>query len=393
MMGEYSRRDFLKRSGMAAAGALTLSALVEFLESFGGRTGAAWAADYTTSAAFKAAKDLVDKSTAHVTQWDGPTSGPKAVPNKFIVYTSVNQLNGGALGVGQGVEEACKALGWKFRLLDGRGTADGQTNAINEAIALKPDAIVNGTIDAAFQKTAFAKAASLGIKVVGWHAAGKPGPIQDPPHITNLESDPVQTGAVAGAYTVVRANGQAGVVVFTDSEYAIAIVKSTAIQKEVSGVPGSTVLSLEDTPLAYVQTRMPPLMTALYQKFGKTLNWMVGINDLYFDYAAPTLRTLGVPPSGPGSVQMVSAGDGSVSAYNRVRQGQYQAATIPEPLHLHGWQAIDELNRAFAGQPPSDYITPVHLVTQENIQFDGGPNNVFDPDNGYREQYKKIWGV
>jgi ribose transport system substrate-binding protein len=118
---------------------------------------------------------------------------------------------------------------------------------------------------------------------------------------------------------------------------------------------------------------------------------MIAVNDLYFDFAIPSLRTLGAPPSGPP--QMVSGGDGSVSAYDRVRQGQYQAATIPEPLNLHGWQAIDEMNRAFAGEPPSGYVTPVHLVTGENIQFDGGPNNIFDPDNGYRDQYKMIWGV
>jgi ribose transport system substrate-binding protein len=121
------------------------------------------------------------------------------------------------------------------------------------------------------------------------------------------------------------------------------------------------------------------------------LNWMIAVNDLYFDFAIPTLRTLGVGPGGPP--QMVSGGDGSVSAYDRVRQGQYQTATIPEPLNLHGWQAIDEMNRAFAGVEPSGYVTPVHLVTVDNIGVDGGPNNIFDPDNGYRDVYKKIWGV
>ena len=35
----------------------------------------------------------------------------------------------------------------------------------------------------------------------------------------------------------------------------------------------------------------------------------------------------------------------------------------------------------------------VHLVTADNIGSDGGPNNIFDPDNGYRDQYKKIWGI
>lgn len=85
--------------------------------------------------------------------------------------------------------------------------------------------------------------------------------------------------------------------------------------------------------------------------------------------------------------------DGSISAYDRIRQGDYQAATIPEPLNLDGWQCVDEMNRAFAGAPPSGYVTPVHLVTKDNINVDGGPRNIFDPGNGYRDQYKKIWGV
>jgi ribose transport system substrate-binding protein len=73
--------------------------------------------------------------------------------------------------------------------------------------------------------------------------------------------------------------------------------------------------------------------------------------------------------------------------------GEYQVATIPEPLNLHGWQCVDEMNRAFAGEQPSGYVTPVHLVTKDNITVDGGPQDIFDPGNGYRDQYKKIWGV
>ncbi|EJZ20100.1 sugar ABC transporter substrate-binding protein, partial [Rhizobium sp. Pop5] len=56
------------------------------------------------------------------------------------------------------------------------------------------------------------------------------------------------------------------------------------------------------------------------------------------------------------------------------------------------WQLVDELNRAFAGAPWSGYVSPLHVVTSQNVEFDGGPKNSFDPDNGYRDQYKKIWG-
>ena len=55
-------------------------------------------------------------------------------------------------------------------------------------------------------------------------------------------------------------------------------------------------------------------------------------------------------------------------------------------------KAQDEMNRAFSGVPSSGYVPPVHLFTAANIGSDGGPHDVFDPDNGYREQYKKIWG-
>jgi ribose transport system substrate-binding protein len=394
-MARSTRRSFLKQAGFTAGTVLSVGGLMQVLSASAAAMPTTVAAPVITAQAgadaLAAAKALVGASTSQVATWDGPTDGPKAQKGKFIVYPSQDQRNGGALGVGDGVKEACAALGWQFRLIDGQGTTNGQTDAINQAIALKPDGIVLGTIDAASQKTAIAAAVAQGIKIIGWHSAGTPGPWPDLNLITNIESDPVQTGAVSGAYTVAMAEGKAGVVIFTDSAYAIAIVKHDAMRAAVEAVDGSSVLELVDTPIAEVQTRMPGITTALYQQYGAQLNWMIAVNDLYFDFAIPTLRTLGVGASGPP--QMVSGGDGSVSAYDRVRQGQYQAATIPEPLNLHGWQTIDEMNRAFAGAPPSGYVTPVHLVTQDNIQFDGGPNNIFDPDNGYRDQYKQIWGI
>jgi ribose transport system substrate-binding protein len=393
-MRSWTRRSFLRRAGLAAGAGLGAGSLMQLLNASAvasRNTAAPVITAQTGGDALAAAKALIAASTAPVTTWDGPTSGPPAQAGKFIVYPSQDQRNGGALGVGNGVQEACQAIGWQFRLIDGQGTTNGQAAAIQQAIALKPDGIILGTIDAASQKNAIAAAVAQGIPIVGWHSAGTPGPQPDLSLFTNVESDPVQTGQVSGAYTVAMADGKAGVAIFTDNTYAIAVVKSDNMRMAVEAVEGSSVLAFEDTPIAEVQTRMPPLMTSLYQQFGEKLNWMIAVNDLYFDFAIPTLRTLGASPGGPP--QMVSGGDGSVSAYDRVRQGQYQAATIPEPLNLHGWQAVDEMNRAFAGQPPSGYATPVHLVTADNIQFDGGPNNIFDPDNGYRDQYKKIWGV
>jgi len=59
---------------------------------------------------------------------------------------------------------------------------------------------------------------------------------------------------------------------------------------------------------------------------------------------------------------------------------------------MQGWQIVDEMNRAIAKAAGSGYSPKVQHVTAENAGKDGGPKNIFDPDNGYRDQYKKIWG-
>ena len=38
-------------------------------------------------------------------------------------------------------------------------------------------------------------------------------------------------------------------------------------------------------------------------------------------------------------------------------------------------------------------VSTVAIHPVQHVEFDGGPKNTFDPDNGYRDEYKKIWGV
>jgi ribose transport system substrate-binding protein len=330
-------------------------------------------------------------ATRAASSWDGPTSGPKAQSGKFIIYVSTDQKNGGSLGAGNGVLEAAKAIGWKAQIIDGQGTVSGQVAAFGQAIALKPDGIILGGVDAVSQKTALDRANALGIKVVGIRAGPKPGPIADPVVFTNVETNPDDVAETTAKYVIEQTHGTAAVVIFTDSEYALAVRKAKVMQRTILACKGCSVLEYVDSPIAEASQRMPQLTVSLKQRYGAKLNWMLAINDLYFDFAAPALRSAGVPPDGPP--KFASAGDGSVSAYNRIRDGQYQFATVPEPLNLQGWQAVDELNRALSGAPPSGFVTKAHVVTKANIGVEGGPQSIYDPDNGYRDRYKTIWGV
>ncbi|WP_062232632.1 ABC transporter substrate-binding protein [Aureimonas sp. N4] len=336
------------------------------------------------------AKATVDKYASKVTKWDGPTSGPKIAKDKTIVVLAGDMKNGGILGVVSGIEEAAKAAGWTVRTIDGAGSISGRTAAVGQGIALNPDGIVVAGFDAVEQQAGLEQAKNAKIPIVAWHTAPEVGPVPAAGVFANVTTDPMQVAKAAADWAYVDAKGKPGVVIFTDSTYAVAIAKADAMKAEIEKL-GGTVVEYVDTPIAETSTRMPQLTTSLLQRHGDAWTHSLAINDLYFDFMGPSLAAAGI--AGDGKPVNVAAGDGSESAYQRIRSGQYQAVTVAEPLKLQGWQLVDELNRAFAGQPWSGYVSPLHIVTKANIEFDGGPSNAFDPDNGYRDAYKTIWGV
>lgn len=336
------------------------------------------------------AKDYVKQVTAPVTTWTGPTSGPKAAGHKLIVWVSTDQRNGGARGVAEGIDEAAKIMGWETRGIDGQGSVNARAEGIAQAIALHADGLVLDAIDAAEQASAIEPAVKAGIKVVGWHSGPVPGPMPKFGLFTNITTDPLEVAKAAASYAVADSNGHAGAIVFTDSAYAIAIAKSTAMANIIKACGTCTLLSVQDTPLADAANRMPQLTTSLLQRYGAKWTYALSINDLTFDFMAPALQAAGI--AGDGAPHAISAGDGSGPAFQRIRSGEYQIATVAEPLRLHGWQEVDELNRAFAGSPPSGFVAPPHLFIKANIDKDGGPKDIYDPQNGYEKIYRQIWG-
>ena len=67
-----------------------------------------------------------------------------------------------------------------------------------------------------------------------------------------------------------------------------------------------------------------------------------------------------------------------------------QVATVSEPLALQGWQLADELNRAFAKVPASDFTSSPILVDARFLTSGGlfyRPVNSFD----HEKHYLSIW--
>jgi ribose transport system substrate-binding protein len=325
---------------------------------------------------------------ASAEDFDGPKAGPTAAAGKSIVVLAADMKNGGILGVTKGIEEAAAKIGWTVKVLDGAGSVQSRSAAVGQALALKPDGIVINGFDASEQQAALEGVTAAKIPMVSWHSGPKIGCDAPGGIFANVSTDAMDVSKKAAEWALADGGGKPGVVIFTDSTYTIAILKA-AKMKEIIEANGGTVLQWVDTPIAETSTRMGPLTTTLLQTHGAKWTHSLAINDLYFDFMGPSLAAAGV--AGDGSPKAGSAGDGSEAAFQRIRAGEYQTVTVAEPLNLQGWQLVDELNRAVSGEACSGYITSPALVTQDGLKA-SGDSNQFDPQNGYRDAYSKIWG-
>jgi len=333
-------------------------------------------------------RQIVPGAAVRSPSWTGPRTGPAAQPGKTIVVLAEDLRNGGVLGVAQGIREAAREIGWKVRIVDAGGTAAGRRKALDDALASRPDGLAICGSDAHELELALRSARDRLPPVVGWHTGPAPGAIPGTSVAMNVTTDPIAVARTTALAAVAQSGGRAGVVVFTDSRFAIATAKALAMADVIRQCSGCTLLEVRDVAISESAARMPDVTRELLAAHGSRWTHALAINDIYFDYAVPVFIASGVAN---GAISLLSAGDGSAAAFMRVRAGTYQTGTVAEPLNMQGWQVVDELNRLMAGQPVSGFVAPVHLVSAHNIASDGGSRLVYDPDNGYREIYLRIW--
>lgn len=316
----------------------------------------------------------------------GPAGGPRAQRSGLVVFVAGDLTNGGIAGVARGVQQAAAVIGWQLLVLDGSGTTAGQASALRAALRLKPIGIVLGGFDARAQTLALRRARALGIPVVGWHAGTRPGPDRRAGLFTNVSTDPASVARLAADYAIADSDGTAHVVIFTDRRYPIAAYKADVMAAEIKTCRRCAVLEVVNSPIDLAQQQTPAIVSSLLHRFGARFRYMLTINGIYIGGAIAGLVDAG--RRGRDAPFAIGAGDGDTSDFERIRAGDHQTASIAEPLYLQGWQIIDELNRARAGQPPSGYVAPPRLITRADVP-DGV---VFDPPSGYRANYRRIWG-
>ena len=332
------------------------------------------------------AKAIVAERTKKQTEWKGPTSGPKATDKPVtIAWVSGDESYATYIGWGRGVKEAAKALGWTVQTFNGQGTVSGQLAAMQQALVSNPAAIITPADASALQKP-IKDAIKAGIPVIGIHATAFPGPHPELGLYQNIASSAAEIGESQAAYVIAMSDGRARDLHMVDNSFAIARFKAKAATEPVKSCEGCKFLEIIDVPIGELTTRVAPATSGILARYGDEW-WMTTCCDDYYPYIAASLRAAGVPPT---KVHLVGA-DAPPQNYDMIRKGNYEVASVPEPSTLFGYEAMDAVVRAMAGEPPAVFVQPTYIITKDNADAEGGKNNEFVPENNFACHYLNIW--
>lgn len=317
--------------------------------------------------------------------WDGPISGPAAQTGKVVIFIASDLRNGGVLAVSQAFTEAAKALKWKIQILNGQGNRNAIGKLLKDAIKSRPDGIIFGGFDSVdYIDTLTAKDCAK-IKFVGWHSTSTPGPSKY--LFANVTTDPLKVAEMAAEQVKSTENKRVGVIIITDKRFSIATAKALKMKKVIESNLGQHVVTVEDVSISQANTEMNSLVRSWNQRYGAAWTHTLAINDIYFDHMKEPLEKYDRK-----DIVNIAAGDGSPAAIQRIQNGEWsQMITIAEPIQTQGWQLADELNRAFANQKSSGYVSNPIVVSKQYM--DSIHSNNIEIHSKAKEQYTKIWSA
>ncbi len=184
---------------------------------------------------------------------------------------------------------------------------------------------------------------------------------------------------------IAMSDGKARDMHMVDNSFAIARFKAKAATEPVKNCAGCKMLETVNMPIGEPRPR-GAAVSGLLARYGDDW-WMTTCCDDYYPYVAAALRAAGVSPD---KMHLVGA-DAPPANYDMIRKGNYEVASVPEPSTLFGYEAMDAVVRAMAGEPPAQFVQPTYIITKDNVDGEGGKNNEFVPSNNFACHYVNIW--
>jgi ribose transport system substrate-binding protein len=330
----------------------------------------AWSAD---------AVSTVAAATAPHTDWPGPTEPVQTSPGKTVYAITCASEAIGCARTAKGITQAGKALGWEVRTIDGRGDPQAWNGGVMSAIAAKASGIVLIAVPPMLVGDALKKANDAGIPVVTVYGL-QPGASDG--IFAYVRPDHEKQGGIAADWVNVDSGGQAKIILVEDTTFPDLAARVSGFRKEIKSCALCEVVETVQSTLPTMAQRLPGAVAAALSRHPDA-NYLIAPFDSNAFFANEGIRLAGRI----GKVK-VGSYEGDPQIVAAIHQGQF-GMTQAAASEWMGWQAADELARAFAGAKPANIPVTYRLLEAKNAPNTEG----WLGDLDYQAAYKRLWGV
>jgi ABC-type sugar transport system substrate-binding protein len=312
--------------------------------------------------------------------WSGADSSPPPIKDATVAVMPCPLALVVCQYLFESAKNAAEAIGWEAFPIDNKGDPAVAQRGVEAAINRGVNCVLTLASPARDIRAQIERGKEKGVAFV----TGFSDDAREFGGDVGYGLDYAAAGQLLGAYIV--ANGGGGVVFFNAPQLPQLTVRLNGVKDyiEKHGGDVAKVVHWEDYSLAQGAQGQITKMQALLTRMPKgSFNWVVGPFD---EALTPLLET--ARQRDRTEIKGL-AFDGEDVAYDSIRKGGMQVATISWGLEWVAWAGIDECNRALnKAEVGVNKDFPIQLTDATNVPPEGQKYNVgFD----YKARYKEMW--
>ena len=328
--------------------------------------------------------------------YTGPTSKVDIAKakGKSVYYVSLTEEIPALHEWGVVLTQQLKEAGVTSQTCDAKGTPEGITSCLQQALAAKPTMIVAQALDTKFIASYIARAKAEGIKFVTAQT-GTPGIPKIPGDDAEVTFDYAQVGRVLADWFVADSGCTKGgpqIITSTSSRQPSA-AEVSGIESEVKklcpslSIPSVQNVLIPDWPTSLATTTRS-MLTA-----NPNLRYLLPLYDGMTIYMVPAIDGILKAKS---TTKVASFNATPVVIQNELAKPSPLAADVGGPNQWFGVALADQVLRVLAGQPPvASENVPLRLFTRDDI---GTIDPKKDESTWYGSVnpicvYHKLWGL
>jgi ribose transport system substrate-binding protein len=341
----------------------------------------------------KAAEATVAEAMEPVTEFNGPSSSPKPPTGKTVYVISCSPDTEGCQRDVGGAIEAVEEIGWSAKRIDTKGTPEEFVSALEQAMNGGADGIIAASFPVETIEQPLKKAEEKGIPVVTM-LAGNPVPKVGSDFkgglFAEVDTDGKLQGKYAADWIIQQTKAEAEIGVLNTPEFPILNTRLEGFETEFAKCSGCNSAETLDVPVNKIAAEASSSVANFLQA-NPNVNYFMPTYDGVALFAVQAIKQVG----DDGKVPVI-AFDGNKPNLALIENGEVQEASIVSPHEWDGWAATDEINRAFAGEPPAMEWQPggggipTKLLDKTNLPPAG---QSWTGDINYKAEFKKLWGI